>query len=1181
MSDVSSLPDYAALKKLASALWQEDGTYHGAAVMVGAGFGRSAASTGDRTKKMPLWNNFSTILSKELDSNSSDPLRLAEEYCAYFGKQALHDLIKKKINDSAWQPGDLYNKLLELPWSEVLTTNWDTLLERASARIHQPIYSIVSRQEDLSSARSPRIVKLHGTIDVSSDLVFTEEDYRKYPVAHAAFVNFSRQVFIENELCLIGFSGDDPNFLQWAGWVRDNLAIHSRRIYLVGALELSSAKRKYLESINVAPIDFSNLVASYDEPDARHLKAIQIFFECLKNLEPKKVWEWCPEELHDRAARGRKKQKSDEDGDDSFRITEADVLALEKERLSYPDWLVCPRLQRSQVKNQIFKIAINKRSFSHLSEGVKSRLLYEIAWRHSVVYEIIPQWLVNELFAVCDPDLACGLTKKQQLELAAILLANTRWLDSSKSDFDFADVRAILMKGEQYWSHSNNELFYHDAILARDGFDYQALENLSEKLTAITPIWKLRKASLFAELGRFDEGESLVAEAYKELLFSYRNEYSSIYIVSRLAWAHWIMRGIDISSFKSDLKPFPSIYQDSKCDPWDHIEEIRERVSKDLDRQQQMQLVEPSFEPGRYKNKTNGTRVDNETHPLVLLDKISSAVGMPLKWSGANFFAEQAARLAELDEVENFQRFSLAIRSANSDSSDVLKKVFSRMKVACIPEYDVQLLIEQCSRAIDFFSGEKAKKSNGSNVFNVDRLRVFIEVLARLSVRASIDQAKSIFCLSVSLAKKNAFHHVWLFDPIDNLAKFSLKSVPENEQHEILLDALSFPLQSEISIDEGDRWANPVVNFPGKRVKNSALDRRVDEIIDCISYCSPLSAPALLRLIPLVEKDFLTNAERNKIAERLWGECPLGVFPDVGLLKYVFLKLPAPECSDVENIVRHHLFEDDGGMLTREEFLADLVNAAKGEGARQYPTSYQAVKYFEKLVAWRRREEKNDIFGILRHRQDQVVKLIGEALSRSVVPSLALSELSDESFEKLNAFYFDLNEPEVLGAFPFFAASNQAFVEPVEKLIKKGLQSNDANTLAHASYAILVWRDLQCSPTIDALISRFVYTILPIRMIGLSAMLFAANEMYAKQYLSSENVNLLIETLPIIFDSAEYSKFDSASRESISVSFVRSACVKLAKNIIEKEQSQDSELLRILQNAEQDPLPEVRFLQNV
>ena len=198
---IKDLSDYPAVQKLAAALWQQENAYHGAAVMVGAGFSRSAATTGDVNRKLPLWPDLSSALATELGASAhSDPLRLAQEYLAYFGKQALHDLIKKEVNDAAWSPGEQHKSLLELPWSEVLTTNWDTLLERASMEVHHPVYNVVSRQEELSNARSPRIVKLHGTVKVTEDLVFTQEDYRKYPQRHAAFVNFSRQVFIENEL---------------------------------------------------------------------------------------------------------------------------------------------------------------------------------------------------------------------------------------------------------------------------------------------------------------------------------------------------------------------------------------------------------------------------------------------------------------------------------------------------------------------------------------------------------------------------------------------------------------------------------------------------------------------------------------------------------------------------------------------------------------------------------------------------------------------------------------------------------------------------------------------------------------------------------------------------------------------------------------------------------------------
>ena len=49
----------------------------------------------------------------------------------------------------------------------------------------------------------------------------TKEDYRKYPMEHPEMVNTARQCFLESLMCLIGFSGDDPNFQSWIGRLRD------------------------------------------------------------------------------------------------------------------------------------------------------------------------------------------------------------------------------------------------------------------------------------------------------------------------------------------------------------------------------------------------------------------------------------------------------------------------------------------------------------------------------------------------------------------------------------------------------------------------------------------------------------------------------------------------------------------------------------------------------------------------------------------------------------------------------------------------------------------------------------------------------------------------------------------------------------------------------------------------
>lgn len=1178
MKAISSLPDYAALKKIASALWQQDSSYHGAAIMVGAGFSRSAASTGDASRKLPLWNDFSKILASELGSGSTDHLRLAEEYCAYFGRPALHDLIKKEINDAGWAPGDLYKSLLALPWSEVLTTNWDTLLERASAEVHQPTYSVVSKQEDLSSARSPRIVKLHGTIDITKELVFTQEDYRKYPQQHAAFVNFSRQVFIENELCLLGFSGDDPNFLQWAGWVRDHLAVHSRRIYLVGALGLKSAKRKYLESINVAPIDLDDLVNDYDECDIRHLEAAKIFIRALQNLKPKQVWDWDPTHLHRITTTGAESASIYQDSSYAAKFLEEKLTSLEKDRLSYPDWLICPYRQRFQLKSHITDLWLTLKSLSAMAETSKAKLLYEIAWHHKITFEFIPPWLVNELLAVCDPDKSCELSNKQQLEIALLLLKNTRWIYNSEAEHIAQTAGAMLEKGKRYCPESSDELAYHNAIVARDKFDYAALEQYVEKITSSNPVWKLRKASLLAELGQFDKGKVLVAEAYKELLTQNRNDRNSIHVLSRLAWAHWIMRSVDLLSFSEEFKIFPSSYRDSECDPWDHIEYIREHIADELNKQQKQQAIDPSFEPGRYRDNANTVRFSNELHPLLLLEGIYGTVGMPLSWNNVSFFVEQAARLAVLEGIDNAHRFALAIRSANSDSSDVLKKVFSRIQVACFSEDDVIFLLNQCTTAINYWAAKWSEKSNSSGLIAINRLRVFIEVMARISVRVTPEQAKETFRLAVSLGKRPEFHHVWLFDAVKHLSKFSLESIPESQQNDILLDALSFPLPSEISIQDYKEWANPIVDYPGERKKGSALDRRIDEIIDRIEPCSFKSAPALLRLLPLIEKGFLTDGELKKVSEKVWGSDPdLHTLPETGLLKHVLIKIPSPDPSAVKDLVRRHLFEAKGPNLLCKEVLADIASSAQAENIKEFPSVDQAVDYYEQLVVWRPNRDRNDMLGFLQNEERQIAELVGKVLARSVVPVLPSEVMTEESFQKLCAFYSEVGAPEALIALPYFAVANEIFTEPVEKLIRQGLQSDDSEKIAYASFALLSWRDLKESSAIDRLVVRLVYLIGSYRMTGLSACLWTASQMYRKKYLSDESIESLIEILPVKFDNSGYRNIYPSGQESVSVSLVRAACVRLARDIVVNCEHQHDELLRILEEAKQDALPEVRF----
>ena len=75
-------------------------------------------------------------------------------------------------------------------------------------------------------------MKLHGDIKVPDSIVITEEDYRKYPSSNQAKINHIQHTIMMETLVLIGFSGNDPNFIQWIGWVKDALSNNQRKVYL-------------------------------------------------------------------------------------------------------------------------------------------------------------------------------------------------------------------------------------------------------------------------------------------------------------------------------------------------------------------------------------------------------------------------------------------------------------------------------------------------------------------------------------------------------------------------------------------------------------------------------------------------------------------------------------------------------------------------------------------------------------------------------------------------------------------------------------------------------------------------------------------------------------------------------------------------------------------------------------
>lgn len=293
------LPDMPHIEEVRSRLWtgRELGQ---AAVMVGAGASRQATARSAGVPPFPLWRDLGDRLRTGLYgigtrtvSDESVP-RLAEEYESALGRPALDRLLLTAILDEDYSPSKIHELILTLPWSDIFTTNYDTLLERTRPRVHHRRYEPVNTPADLPGRMKPRIVKLHGSFPSHRPFIITEENYRRYPRESAPFVNMVQQSLMENVFCLIGFSADDPNFFYWSGWVRDNLGKEAPPIYLCGLLNLLPSRRQLLAARGVIPIDLSPLFPPTRFPDShlRHSLALEWFLLTLLAGAPRNPLTW-------------------------------------------------------------------------------------------------------------------------------------------------------------------------------------------------------------------------------------------------------------------------------------------------------------------------------------------------------------------------------------------------------------------------------------------------------------------------------------------------------------------------------------------------------------------------------------------------------------------------------------------------------------------------------------------------------------------------------------------------------------------------------------------------------------------------------------------------------------------------------------------------------------------------
>jgi hypothetical protein len=1181
---IEDLPDFPALHQLGKALWKQ-GRARGAAVFIGAGFSLNAQRIHDGGAKPPLWSDLADAMEARIGPSKDrfrDPLRIAEEFKAVLGLSALEGLIRELVPDDQWLPGLLHEKLVDLPWVDILTTNWDTLLERAAAATLGRDYETVRCIEDIPTTRAPRVVKLHGSLPSNRPFILSEDDYRTYPQRFAPFVNLVQQVLLENELCLLGFSGDDPNFLKWTGWIRDQLGDSARRIYLVGALHLGTPQRRLLELRNISPIDLSPLVAHL-EPAGRHQAATEKFLEYLRAATPKAAWEWDPH---------RTMQTGVWNPNSTAEQIAAELKALAKEwasiRLNYPGWAVCPPRKRGALKQDAFHVLWNRTALAAMTSEDRSRIVFEAAWRLGTALLPIGPWVKEIEEAVEDEKSWDDLIRRDFV--LTLLLRNAR---EDRDQTAFQKWAAELERGTARNPEITPSLIYERCLWARDGLDFDGLGKLAATLDGTDPLWSLRRAALHIDLGDFRAARFCVDRAHAEAREAFFRDRNSIWALSRLAWTNFCagqLRELGELSGRDgdDMAILGSILHQRSCDPWETITALDVEIEKSLASQAEAKrTIEPRFEAGTYRD--HGTTIRFGT-PLGLvnyeMDRLADSVGISPRTQHVVVLSKRMERAEPLTDYKNKADYLRLLRVIQAGGKEALERGLGRIQVANLSAEHVLFLRETLSTALEYALAQLTRREGWTDQFWSNRAAMYTEVLSRLLVRAQPEDALLWFHKGIAFSEDNRWRWPELFEPLDHLIKWSLSAIPPSKRSALLEDVLRFPLADEIPhlTHLPQEWPDSSRWIERSLLKRPESDKRfadrVTALIELVRTGQPETrGRASVLLARLQIGGVLTADEGNRFGEALWSRRPSDQdFPsDTSLYSHMFLILPSPNTQEARELFKRRDYEPSS-----TDYLIAIAAATelRPDGTRwQMYDSHEALGKLNRLLNWRPKPVPQLDLNQIARENKICLQALAAAIADAVLSVLRPGELTVEMAERILSPEAD--SPSICRAYPEIVRLLPSEEDRAVNGIIKAMIRRDSDEAWSGFNALYRWLRGAQRGDLLAVPRRLIEITLSVtetrREPGLLHALDLARHLTDAGMLTTDDMERLVGALGLIFVETAYDAAQSEKAIGITtLTFVRAMAVRLASSLDAKG-IKHPDVEAWLNSASADPMPEVRF----
>jgi hypothetical protein len=170
----------------------------------------------------------------DLITKPNKQLMAAQEISDEFGREHFLGELVDVFERSPKKPTELHRALLELPFSLVVTTNFDQLIENQYAALNFEIPKTYTHQDtaDFADALwkgSFFVLKAHGDITRKTSIILTQKDYRTILYAAPGYRAVLSAIFTTKTILFMGVSLSDPETELLLGYLHDSF--HGGGVY--------------------------------------------------------------------------------------------------------------------------------------------------------------------------------------------------------------------------------------------------------------------------------------------------------------------------------------------------------------------------------------------------------------------------------------------------------------------------------------------------------------------------------------------------------------------------------------------------------------------------------------------------------------------------------------------------------------------------------------------------------------------------------------------------------------------------------------------------------------------------------------------------------------------------------------------------------------------------------------